>query len=102
MMSKPLPTLARHANLPIRQRQPIGQRYFEPADILDAGIMLAVENLREKCGLDAPVRDYVFDSDVSREFMERLTQKTAYQLTGKQLYFYGICPSCQKKRKGVH
>lgn len=32
-----------------------------------------VENLREKCGLDAPVRDYVFDSDVSREFMERLT-----------------------------
>ncbi len=45
--------------------------------------------------------DDIFDVDDS-EFMERLTQKTAYQLTGKQLYFYGICPSCQKKRKGVH
>ena len=42
--------------------------------------------------------DDIFDVDDS-EFMERLTQKTAYQLTGKQLYFYGICPSCQKKQK---
>lgn len=32
----------------IKDGLPVGQRYFEPADILDAGIMLAVENLREK------------------------------------------------------
>lgn len=31
-----------------------------------------VDALREKSGLDEPVRDYVFDSDVSREFMDRL------------------------------
>ena len=31
-----------------------------------------VDTLREKSGLDEPVRDYVFDSDISREFMNRL------------------------------
>lgn len=31
-----------------------------------------VDTLREKSGLDEPVRDYVFDSDISREFMKRL------------------------------
>lgn len=32
-----------------------------------------VETLREKTGLEEPVRDYVFSSDVSSEFMEKLT-----------------------------
>lgn len=31
-----------------------------------------VDTLREKSGLDEPVRNYVFDSDISREFMNRL------------------------------
>lgn len=32
----------------IKDGLPVGQRYFEPADIQGAGIMLAVENLRGK------------------------------------------------------
>jgi UPF0042 nucleotide-binding protein len=56
-----------------------GYKYGIPMDadlVLDVRFLpnpYYVEALREKCGLDEPVRDYVFDSDVSREFMEKLT-----------------------------
>ncbi len=45
--------------------------------------------------------DDLYDVD-DTEFMERLAEKTAYKLTGKQLYLYGICPACQKKQNEIH
>lgn len=40
--------------------------------------------------------DDIFDVDAS-DFMAKVAEKTAYQLTGQQFYFYGICPDCQVK-----
>ena len=40
--------------------------------------------------------DDIFEVDAS-EFVDKVAQKTAYQLTGQQFYFYGICPDCQTK-----
>ena len=45
--------------------------------------------------------DDIFDVD-DTEFLQRISEKTAYQLSGKQFYFYGICPECQKKLKKIH
>ena len=56
-----------------------GYKYGIP---MDADLVLDVrflpnpyyeEELRQKTGLDQEVRDYVFSSDVSKEFMDRLT-----------------------------
>ena len=33
----------------------------------------------------------------SSDFIEKIKEKTAYQLTGQQFYFYGICPKCMVK-----
>ena len=44
--------------------------------------------------------DDIFDVD-DRGFMRKIAEKTDYDLSGRQLYFYGICPECQKKQKGV-
>lgn len=41
--------------------------------------------------------DDIYDVDLS-EFVNKIAEKTAYQLTGQQFYFYGICPSCQSKQ----
>ncbi|MBP2631237.1 MAG: perR 1 [Firmicutes bacterium] len=40
--------------------------------------------------------DDIFDVDAS-DFMAKVAEKTSYQLTGQQFYFYGICPDCQVK-----
>ena len=32
-----------------------------------------------------------------RTQLEKIKEKTAYQLTGQQFYFYGICPKCMVK-----
>jgi Fur family transcriptional regulator, peroxide stress response regulator len=40
--------------------------------------------------------DDIFEVDTS-EFVAKVAQKTAYQLTGQQFYFYGVCPDCQTK-----
>ncbi len=45
--------------------------------------------------------DDIFGVD-DTDFVERISSKTAYSLTGKQIYFYGICPDCQKKMKKIH
>ncbi|WP_110954012.1 transcriptional regulator PerR [Anaerosinus massiliensis] len=41
--------------------------------------------------------DDIYDVELS-EFVNKIAEKTAYQLTGQQFYFYGICPSCQSKQ----
>lgn len=38
--------------------------------------------------------DDVFDID-DRSLMSDIQNKTAYRLTGKQMYLYGVCPICQ-------
>jgi Fur family peroxide stress response transcriptional regulator len=45
--------------------------------------------------------DDVFDVDDSG-LMKAVEEKTAYRMTGRQIYFYGICPRCQKKMHTVH
>ena len=45
--------------------------------------------------------DDIFDVD-DAAFMDKIAEKTAYRISGKQFYFYGICPECQKKMKSVH
>lgn len=40
--------------------------------------------------------DDIFDVDAA-DYLERVSAKTAYRLTGQQFYFYGICPECQAK-----
>lgn len=56
-----------------------GYKYGIPMDadiVMDVRFLpnpYYVEELRKKTGLDQDVRDYVFSSDVSKEFMERLT-----------------------------
>jgi Fur family peroxide stress response transcriptional regulator len=40
--------------------------------------------------------DDIFEVDTS-EFVAKVAEKTAYQLTGQQFYFYGVCPDCQTK-----
>jgi Fur family transcriptional regulator, peroxide stress response regulator len=40
--------------------------------------------------------DDIFDVD-SSDFMAKVAEKTAYELTGQQFYFYGVCPDCQTK-----
>lgn len=32
-----------------------------------------------------------------QSFLARVREQTAYQITDRQFYFYGICPVCQKK-----
>ena len=39
--------------------------------------------------------DDVFDVD-DHDFMELIGRKSFYKLTGRQLYFYGHCPECQR------
>lgn len=34
----------------------------------------------------------------SSDFVAKIAQHTAYKITGKQFYFYGICPDCQKNQ----
>ena len=31
------------------------------------------------------------------EFIDKIKGKTAYQITGQQFYFYGVCPNCMVK-----
>ncbi len=45
--------------------------------------------------------DDIFDVD-DAAFMDKIAEKTAYRISGKQFYFYGICPECQKKMKSAH
>lgn len=40
--------------------------------------------------------DDVFDLDTEK-FAETIERNTRYRLLGQQFYFYGVCPSCQKK-----
>ena len=40
--------------------------------------------------------DDIFEVDTN-EFVAKVAEKTAYQLTGQQFYFYGVCPDCQTK-----
>ena len=40
--------------------------------------------------------DDIFDIDADG-FVEKIADKTDYKLTGKQFYFYGVCPNCQRK-----
>jgi Fur family peroxide stress response transcriptional regulator len=40
--------------------------------------------------------DDVHGIDVSA-FISDVSAKTAYQVTGQQFYFYGVCPGCQGK-----
>ncbi|MDF2565549.1 MAG: perR 1 [Massilibacillus sp.] len=40
--------------------------------------------------------DDIFEVDTTG-FVANVAEKTAYQLTGQQFYFYGICPDCQTK-----
>ena len=40
--------------------------------------------------------DDVFDLDTEK-FAGVIESNTGYKLVGQQFYFYGICPSCQKK-----
>lgn len=40
--------------------------------------------------------DDVFDVN-DDALMDAIAQKSGYQLTGQQLYFYGVCPECQTK-----
>jgi Fur family peroxide stress response transcriptional regulator len=30
-------------------------------------------------------------------FLAQVKENTSYKITGRQFYFYGICPACQKK-----
>lgn len=30
------------------------------------------------------------------EFLAQVRKSTSYQITGRQFYFYGVCPKCQK------
>lgn len=48
-----------------------------------------------KCMLCQCVDD-IFGVDDSG-FVGEVAEKTSYQLTGQQFYFYGICPTCQTK-----
>ena len=34
----------------------------------------------------------------SSDFVAKIAQHTAYKITGKQFYFYGLCPDCQKNK----
>lgn len=31
------------------------------------------------------------------EFLTQVIKNTSYRITGRQLYFFGVCPECQKK-----
>ena len=33
------------------------------------------------------------------QLLTEVTRQTSYQITGRQMYFFGICPDCQKKQK---
>lgn len=41
--------------------------------------------------------DDLFGID-SEAFVESVASQTAYQLSGQQFYFFGVCPECQKKK----
>lgn len=43
--------------------------------------------------------DDVVDYDFTPA-METVAKSTSYDLSGQQLYFYGVCPECQLKSKG--
>lgn len=45
--------------------------------------------------------DDIFGIDADA-FIQQISSKTAYQVTGQQFYFYGICPQCQAKAKMKH
>ena len=45
--------------------------------------------------------DDIFGVD-AQPFVESAAQKTAYELTGQQFYFYGVCPACQAKVRKQH
>ena len=40
--------------------------------------------------------DDIEEVDAS-EFIDKIKGKTAYQITGQQFYFYGVCPNCMVK-----
>ncbi|GBG55437.1 FUR family transcriptional regulator [Sporomusaceae bacterium FL31] len=35
----------------------------------------------------------------SNDFIDDVSSKTTYRLTGQQFYFYGVCPACQASEK---
>lgn len=45
--------------------------------------------------------DDIFGVDC-QPFVEATAQKTAYELTGQQFYFYGVCPNCRAEAKKRH
>ena len=40
----------------------------------------------------------MYDIDASA-FVNQVSDKTDYVLSGQQFYFYGLCPACQKKQQ---
>lgn len=57
----------------------------------DANIEEHAHIVCTKCGKVADVKPLP-----SREIVDAVEEDTKFQVQGKQFYFYGICPECQK------
>ena len=57
-----------------------------------------VENHPHVRCMDCGRVDDMHDVDASA-FVNQVSDKTDYVLSGQQFYFYGICPACQKKQQ---
>lgn len=60
-----------------------------------------VENHPHVCCTSCKRVDDIWDVD-SGDFTREVAGNTAYQLTGQQFYFYGLCPECQEKNHQTH
>ena len=45
--------------------------------------------------------DDIYGVDESA-YVNQISEKTAYRLSGQQFYFYGVCPECQAKAGKMH
>lgn len=45
--------------------------------------------------------DDVHEADTS-ELAAEIEEETGYKVTGRQIYFYGVCPDCQEDANAVH
>lgn len=45
--------------------------------------------------------DDIYGVDESA-YVNQISEKTAYRLSGQQFYFYGVCPECQSKAGKMH
>ena len=66
-------------------------------DICKTDLKWNIEYLPDRCTMCGRVDD-IMDFDFTPAIKEA-EQRSSYDLSGQQFYFYGVCPDCQARSK---